>query len=1198
MTYIKRLKLKGFKSFLKPTTLIFESNFNSIIGANGSGKSNIFDALCFVLGRLSSKSLRAEKLGNLVFNGGKNHKPAKQAEVELFLDNSKREFLDSEVDEVKISRVVKQDGSSKYYFNNRVVTRTDILIILRRINIDPDGYNIILQGDIQRIVNMSNVERRILIEEIANISVYEEKREKSLKKLEQIEGQLKEADLLLDEKTKYIRELKSEKELAEKYYDTKNDFLFNNTLLIKSKIVKNNLLSKKKKESLEKNEKNLEKVESELEKLENESNRYEKLIEEFEKKIELESHKDFVDISREISDLENEIKNSKDRYNEIKKNIKEMKDKKEEIQINLENNKQNKKELENKIKKKDLELKEFEKKLKEANNKIDSLKNNLSNNSLDKLNEIDDGIEKLDEEIFENNKIREDYNIQIEKLNTKISHFEKELEQISKSEDKNKDLFKDLEKKRERLKKLILKISELANKDSEVASRIGNLQREYDETLEKYTRVKAKAEHAKTAISNNRAVEEVLKFKNRDDELYGTVAELGSVDEKYSLALETVGGNSLFSLVVENENTAIKYINFLKEKKIGSATFLPLTKIKKNIKLDSSVIGKDGVIDYAVNLIRFDKKFTNVFNLIYGDTLVIEDIKYAKNLGIGKYKMVSLDGDLALKSGAMSGGFRKRRNLSGSVFKDDKAIQELENIENRLSTIKDSLSHLKSEKNEIENKLYNLRQEKIELEGEIVKLEKTLEIEGKDKDSILKEIDLIKKDKKFLENELKNIINKLNELKKNKEVLSKEKLKLKDSFSKNEVIKEIEKYEEKRDELKEKYLELKGEKESISIQLNNVLIPEYNVLEKNHKNTKEYIEENKEKLVKIKEKIKEKEEKLKVLKNKEKELSKDYKGLIEERDNYKKNKKNIDEKYNKVYDNFVKIKEEISRLKLQIEEYENVNKVLEEELENLYEEVKLEFQNDEEKINNFLNKIQEGFKEEINIKALQNKVNALKAKLNSFGSINLKAVQIYDQLSEEYNELLKKREALNNDKVEIEGLISELDLKKKEIFLETFEKIRENFIKIFKELSDKGEADLVLEDRSNIFENGVQIKVKLSVKNFLDIKSLSGGEKTITALAFLFAVQEFNPASFYIFDEVDAALDSFNSEKLGELIKKYSKKAQYIVVSHSENVIKYADVIYGVTMDKNKISDVVSLKFEEINKSMIENNESENEVGV
>ena len=238
MPTIKRLKLKGFKSFAEETTLHFENGFNTIVGANGSGKSNVFDALCFVLGRISSKGLRTEKLGHLVFNGGSNLKRSKEAQVSIFLDNSKRELSKDEIDEVKISRVVSKVGKSNYYLNNNKSTRSEIVEMLKKCFINPDGYNIILQGDITKIVNMTNVERRELIEEISDISQYEDKRSDSLKKLDNINIDFEQADILMREKLKYITELKSEKKAAEEFSQTKDDFRKNSLLLIKSKTKK------------------------------------------------------------------------------------------------------------------------------------------------------------------------------------------------------------------------------------------------------------------------------------------------------------------------------------------------------------------------------------------------------------------------------------------------------------------------------------------------------------------------------------------------------------------------------------------------------------------------------------------------------------------------------------------------------------------------------------------------------------------------------------------------------------------------------------------------------------------------------------------------------------------------------------------------------------------------------------------------
>ncbi len=271
-----------------------------------------------------------------------------------------------------------------------------------------------------------------------------------------------------------------------------------------------------------------------------------------------------------------------------------------------------------------------------------------------------------------------------------------------------------------------------------------------------------------------------------------------------------------------------------------------------------------------------------------------------------------------------------------------------------------------------------------------------------------------------------------------------------------------------------------------------------------------------------------------------------------------------------------------------IEEYGTLQQSLNEELEIVYEDLRVELmeggegEQDEKVVEELIDRVDEKLSSgAVDVKELQNKVNTLKSKLNSFGSINMKAVQIYDKLNEEFTALLDKRQTLNVERDDILQFIAEIDEKKKEKFLQTFASLKEHFIRIFSLLSSKGEAELDIENEKDLFNSGVDIRVRLSKNNYLDIKSLSGGEKTITAIAFIFAVQEFNPASFYIFDEVDAALDIMNCEKLGQLVLENSSKAQYIVVSHSEHFVQNAQTIFGVTMDKNKVSGVVSLDLSE-----------------
>lgn len=1187
MSIIKRIKMKGFKSFANPTVLTFENGFNTVVGANGSGKSNVFDALCFVLGRMSSKGLRAEKLGHLVFNGGKNLKASKDAEVSIFLSNDNKELMNIDTDEVKISRVVKDSGDSTYYLNSAKVTRTEIVEVLHRANIDPDGYNIILQGDITKVVNMTTVERRQLVEEIANISGYEEKRQKGLEKLEKLDLDLKNADMLMEEKTKYLKELKSEKEQAEKYHKCRKDLRENALLLARAKINKNVTQKQKKQQELEENEADLAQYKQKLEDFETQTKAINVQIDEIQRTIEIKSQQEFMKVTKEVTELTGIVQNLNEKKAENKKQITEIKTRIDAVKENIKKNKEQISQFETEIESLDKEKKNFEKELKEKEEALAKIKKGLSTESLKELDELDDQITILNQKKYDKGLIRQDNAVHVEKLNNKLESLQEEMNKMLKLGVDNKEQLKLLEKYKEEQKKIIITVSQTAGINSETAAKINSLEKEYNVLAEETNKLRVKANASKDLISSNKAVETILQFKSKDQAIFGSVAELGSVPAKYSQALETAAGRALFNVVVDSDTTAVKYINYLKQNRVGNVTFLPLNKINAKVKLDDSVLTKKGVIDYALNLIKFDARYTNIFHLVFSDTLIIEKIEDAKTIGIGTYKMVTLEGDQVAKSGAMSGGFNARKEALGA-FKDENLSQKYEDYEHKLSSLRSTIDLLRTDKEDSEKKLYDLRQRKLEVEAELAKLEKILSIEGKDSSTIKRDIETILGDKTVIETSLKKIDKEISELDRQIKELTVKKDDAKDStLSQGDLMQNIAKKEKERDEVREKYSAISSKIDSKNIQIKNVLKPESTNLEKILKESNESLEKYKVTLTEFETQITEKEKILVELKKKEKEMSKDYEEYLQKRDKLKEDKEKLSQKFQKEFERVEKLKEKSTELRYALSEFETITKTLNDELELLKKEIENELmmvledgtsQLNTQELEELNSTVETRLQStSLDIKELQARVNGLKSHLSSFGSINMKAVAVYDKLKEEFDSLLEKRQTLTTEKDDILAFVAELDAKKKEKFMITFATLKDNFAKIYKQLSTKGEAEIEIEDEQKLFESGVEIKVRLSQRTFLDIKSLSGGEKTITAIAFIFAVQEFSPAHFYIFDEIDAALDILNAEKLGKLIRDHAHKAQYIVVSHNEYLIQSSQTIYGVSMDRNKISSVVSL---------------------
>jgi chromosome segregation protein len=934
MTKITKLSATGFKSFAKKTDLNFGDGFNCIIGANGSGKSNVMDALCFVLGKISAKSMRAEKSAHLLYNGGKNKSTALTAEVSIHFDNSNKRFpLDEK--EIKITRIVKKTGQSIYKINNKKRTRQQVVDLLASAKIDPNGHNVILQGDITYFTNMKPLERRLVVEEISGISIFEDKKNKAILELGKVEEKLKEANILLTEREAHLRELKKERDQAKKYLDLKNKIKDNKAtyinLQIKEKEIKKNELLKSAKEQ------------------------------------------------------ESKLNVLTDKISNIKKGIEENKEDIQQINLVLD-----------------------EKGEKEQLN----LRKGITNIKTD-LIQIKSRIETLQKEII------------------KIQERKKQLEEnISKNNKKIENLFKrkgSLDTEKIKLERQ----SERSNKKIDFTSKINELARLKSESSETFTN---------PSINSISSVEGV----------HGTVSELGEVNEKYALALEICAGARMKSVITKDDFCAEKCIKILKENRLGIVTFLPLNKIRaraSNLAINS-LKKLNGVHGLAIDLIKYNKKYHNAFSNIFGSTLIVKDIPTARKLGIGRTRMVTLEGDLLETSGAIVGGYRRGLKIG---FKQKNTDEMILNLEKEIEDLKEKSSGLREEKIKV-----------IELEHELSGLDK--------------EIDMFS--------------------------------------TENERIKNILKNQDK--EKQEFETELNSLKYSIKNESGN--------LKNTEKKEKDFYEKLKN-LTKKRNKLTE-------------EINKKENILEVESEKTKK----IEHKINEI--SIYKAKEiaELEALKKEFEEYKDG------------------------KIRKSVNKFD-----------LKREISQFERLVSNMGNINMKALEIYEELVQEHQKLVEKSEKIRTEKIDVLDMIGEIEEKKTGIFMETFNSLNNKFKEIFSSLSTKGHASLILENKEFPLEGGVDIAVKITGKKHLDLRSLSGGEKSLVTLALIFAIQEHDPASFYILDEVDAALDKHNAEKLAKLFKQYSSKAQYIIISHNDSIIAEGDRLFGISM-QDGISKITSLK--------------------
>ncbi|MGM5483837.1 MAG: chromosome segregation protein SMC [Nanobdellota archaeon] len=1158
MTKILRMETKGFKSFADKTDMVFGDNFNVILGPNGSGKSNVFDALCFVLGKSGSKGLRAEKSANLIYNGGKTKQPAKQGEVSIFLDNSEGTFP-VEKKEIKITRIIKSSGQSIYKINDEKHTREQLLELLRSASIDPNGYNIILQGDIVRLVEMSPNERRGIIEEIAGISVYEEKKQKASKELEKIEKNINDAELIMKEREGYLDELKKEKDQAINYKE-----LSERLKSIKATVVKLDLEEKKQKNSGFEEEKKsqqekIDKINDEIKELkkefENLKKEASKINEEVEKRGEtkqIQVHKEVenlkVDIAKKketITGLNNEKEKTKNQIKSYNEHIKELKaNSQEEIkeQKNLQEN-----------------IRQLEKQKKELEQKISDFKkkNNLEGAAgIDaKIDDIDKQAEQLEKEIYDIRSRQQENMREKDRLEVQINGLDDKISKVKEVEKENSKELEKLKQMKKNFKQATNDLQKCLTKDSSLASQVNNAKSKLENAKQELAKIRVRQAAITERQNANKAVKEIVKNKNKFNGVFGTVSELGNVDPKYSKALDSAAGAKLNSIVVKDEKVASNCIKFLKDNHLGSATFLPLNKIKGR---DKKNLSAKGVVGSAIDLVSFEPKFRPVFKYVFGSTFVVENIDVARRIGIGSNKMVTIEGDICEVSGAMRGGYSNKK--FGSGFQEKSENSKNDNLEKTVNENEELVTILESERSKNQENIDKLREHKAELEGEIIKKEKSLHLESED-------LEVSKNLKKEFNEKLKKVeidLQKINDelSQKNKKLadlkVEKQKLKAQVTDIRNPTkIAELNAFNQKLDNVKsdliKKNAELETKKKNID-EGKNSEISNYENQKNNMEQELNKIDEKKETLNK---EIQENKTQLEEKEEKEKEFYAEFKEFFNKR---KELEKQIEEKENNIIkkeEQSRSLEEKKNNISLEMARFEAEIKAYQQEFKQ-YEGVELLQETDKEK--------------------LKKEAWSVDQKLSKMGNVNMKALEIYERVNEEFQKIVNKKKVLTDEREKILMMISELDTKKKDLFLKVFNVVNDNFKKIFQILSTKGQAEMELESPKSPFEGGMMIKVRLKGKKFMDIRSLSGGEKTLTALAFIFAVQEHNPASFYIFDEVDAALDKRNSEKLANLVKNYSEKAQYIVISHNDGLIGCADNLYGVSMNEDGKSKVVSLK--------------------
>ncbi|MDR7856363.1 chromosome segregation protein SMC [Tissierella sp.] len=1183
---LKKVEIQGFKSFADKTEINIKDGITAIVGPNGSGKSNISDAIRWVLGEQSVKNLRGSKMEDVIFAGTSKRKALGYAEVTITFDN-KSGLIPVDYSEVAVTRRMFRSGESEYYINKNSCRLKDIRELFMDTGIGKDGYSIIGQGRIEEILSNRPEDRRSIFEEAAGIVKYKSKKEEAERKLEKTEGNIIRIKDLVSELSSQLQNLEAQSHKANcftKLYNRLKELEIN--LFIRD-IRKIDLqIGEINKEKLTLEEE-INKNSLERQTIEDEFNILKDKIETLEEKIESLRGVNLSN-SSELDKNKNELSLIQEKekfYNKDLERIKDEKDKLvnrlkaiEEMNLELVKEKSITQEEYNKLNniyiEKTLELEKDIKFILDKEKEIEVEKNNvirIYNNTSDKKSELNsissfnDNIEKrifqLEKEINEmktEEKLILENKLEITQsegnFKEELSTLLEELNNIQVIEKENNEIFDSVNKK------ININNSDLHSKKSSLKL-FKNMEEDYEGY---YKGVKS------------------LLIASKDDSrlkegLVGVVGELVKVGQKFERAIDISLGSNVQNMVTETEEHGKKAIEYLKKNKLGRITCLPLNVISGNV-IDISTQDREKfkILGLGFELIDYDKRYEELFKYLLGRTIIVEDMDYGIKLANKykhKYKIVTLQGEVLNPGGSMTGGSYASNSVS--IINRKSRIEALEMEIEDLNLEKEELekqsTSLSINIKDVQNKIFKITEKIKDTEYSIINAENLREKHTSEANKISELIKKAEKEITSLSLEINDFNTKRQELSNLVKSLEEESLEqkgkiqlLSTSLNEEKSIREdkakfatdmkinLHNIENVLRNLNEKIEENKQEIQNISIsfdekdkeiQSNIVKIEEISKVKYSINNK---IEELNIVVAKTKEELEE------LIKDKDKLM----KGFYSEQDRLRDINKIINETERTINSQDVKL----ARISVQ---YENYHKKLSEDYELSYEEA---------------------LNHEIEIKNIQDELvetRRLKGEIKELGSVNLGSIEEYKVLNERLDFILKQQNDLLNAKENLNEVIIDMESKMKDQFVISFRMINENFKEIFKILFDGGQAELVLNDVDDILNSGIDINAQPPGKKLQNLSLLSGGEKSLTAVALLFSILKLKPSPFCILDEIDAALDEANISRYTNYLKMFYQDTQFVLITHRKTTMEIADILYGVAMEQDGISKLISVKLKD-----------------
>ncbi len=1175
---LKSIEVQGFKSFANKIVFNFEHGITGIVGPNGSGKSNVADAVRWVLGEQRIKQLRGSSMQDVIFAGTALRKSVGSAYVAITLDNSDHS-LPIDYKEVTVARRIYRSGESEYSINGTLCRLKDVNELFYDTGIGKEGYSIIGQGQIEKIISSKPEDRRELFDEAAGIVKFKRRKYEAGKKLESESQNLLRVTDVLNVLKDQAGPLKTQSEKAKTYLTKREELkkLDVNAFLLDNDRLNTNLENVKSKYDIAASD--LEVANAKNEAIKTDYERIEGLISELD--TEINNIKDTMassDVMREK--LEGQIVLNKQSIESSTSNLEHLK-----VRINNINNNLD---IKNKEKEEILSRKsEIDKKCDDINNKKSAAVKELEECQAN-IEDLNTAVESSKNAIIELLTSRANIKVELGKLDTmaeqkniRLSELDASLLQAKSKEAEQNSAIKlledDFNKVTEEIETLSNQLKEMEAKSLTYRDKLGKIDEELRKNQMLFHQEKSKLE----AINNiteryegySNSIKKVMEQKENDKDIHGVVADIIKVSKKYENAIEVALGNNIQNIVTSTEKDAKKMIEFLKENKYGKASFLPLDSIENPQEFKTPhVLNEKGVIGLASDLVEVEPKYKNVAKSMLGRIVIVDNMDNAfaiarkNNYAI---RMVTVDGELLAPGGVITGGaFKSSSNLLSRRRETDELTKHVKELEDKVNASLQEIEDCKKERNELRQ---NLEKTKDAVQDAYIRQNtariKVMQAKEK-KGDVLSGFDSLRDEKAILKQDLNDIEVKKEELKNNlnnsNEVEDKENAAIKEKGLKLETLRE----EESRKLAVVSDIEIEAQKllQSQEFEKQNLdrVLEEENrfnaemkeVTEESEK-LKADIEERTKNIEEIKLTLKESvssqsdsEIKLKEMNAKKEEFQAKQKDFFNQRDNLTKEVADLDKEIFRLNSQKERIEEQIASYASYIwQEYNltlaDAGPLRDEELTDLPK--------------------------------MRKEINSIKEEIKGLGSINVNAIEEYQEVMEKLTFLQTQHDDLVEARDELIRIIDELDEAMRKQFKEQFTLISSEFNAVFKELFGGGDAKLELLEDEDILEAGIKIEAQPPGKKLQNMMQLSGGEKAFTAIALLFAIQNLKPSPFCLLDEIEAALDENNVERFAKYLIKMSKKTQFIVITHRRGTMNKADRLYGITMQEKGVSALVSV---------------------